>query len=102
MFSMSTKAILHFIFSTILHPLDLFWTLPGISISIYGAVIRRNGIWFGQKLHDIVRLMVFVAIMASVLSIRYLLVIAQKDLNQGGQEIGAYKTTQEGVLGELL
>ncbi|KAF3945789.1 hypothetical protein CMV_027870 [Castanea mollissima] len=55
-----------------------------------------------QKLHDIVRLMVFVAIMASVLGIRYLLVIAQKDLNQGGQEIEAYKTTREGVLGELL
>ncbi|KAF3956824.1 hypothetical protein CMV_018094 [Castanea mollissima] len=36
---------------------------------------------------------VFVATMASVISIRYLFVIAQKDLNQGGQEIGEYKTT---------
>ncbi|KAK7824617.1 g-type lectin s-receptor-like serine/threonine-protein kinase, partial [Quercus suber] len=55
MFSMSTKAILHILLSTILYPLDLFWTLPGISISIYGVIC--NGIRFGQKLHNIVRLM---------------------------------------------
>nr|POE92301.1 receptor-like serine/threonine-protein kinase sd1-8 [Quercus suber] len=81
--------------------------LPGAKIGYNRLTNKSNIISHGQvqkiqKLHDIVRLMVFVAIMASVLSIRHLFVIAQKDLNQGGQEIGACKTTQEGALGELL
>ncbi|KAF3956823.1 hypothetical protein CMV_018093 [Castanea mollissima] len=64
--------------------------MPNYTVAVLldkGNFILRDKL--DNKLHDIVRLMVFVAIMASVFSIRHLFVIAQKDLNQGGQEIGS-------------